>query len=317
MKFLATFLFLILTNFTFAQIVENIDTISIDDYKLESVNLPPILNEISTLEYEKQDKNVASFWGLNDSDSKPELYRFDSKTGEIINTIFITNAPNIDWEEISSDDNRIYFADFGNNLGKRKDLAIYFINKKSIDYSKSYQQLKAEKIEFYYPEQDTFQFKNMTTNWDAEAFFVYQNQLHIFTKEWSNLATTHYVVPIDTSKKQAAKKLETFPTNYAVTAAFIDADENSPTKGIYLLGYTKEALAFINWFDLPKDNNQLFFTAQVKKISLPLGFTTQLGQLEGISVLPTENKLCFSGEEFNYKGFYAKQVLHCINNFTN
>ncbi|MEG0983736.1 hypothetical protein [Algoriella sp.] len=317
MKFLATFLFLILTNFTFAQIVENIDTISIDDYKLESVNLPPILNEISTLEYEKQDKNVASFWGLNDSDSKPELYRFDAKTGEIINTIFITNAPNIDWEEISSDDNRIYFADFGNNLGKRKDLAIYFINKKSIDYSKSYQQLKTEKIEFDYPEQDTFQFKNMTTNWDAEAFFVYQNQLHIFTKEWSNLATTHYVVQIDTSKKQAAKKLETFPTNYAVTAAFIDADENSLTKGIYLLGYTKEALAFINWFDLPKDNNQLFFTAQVKKISLPLGFTTQLGQLEGISVLPTENKLCFSGEEFNYKGFYAKQVLHCINNFTN
>lgn len=317
MKYLAIFLFLILTKFSFAQIVENIDTISIDDYKMESINLPPTLNEISTLEYEKEDKNVASFWGLNDSDSKPELYRFDAKTGKIINTIFITNAPNIDWEEMSSDDNRIYFADFGNNLGKRKDLAIYFIQKSNIYYSKSYQQLKAEKIEFYYPDQETFQFKNMTTNWDAEAFFVYQNQLHIFTKEWSNMSTSHYVVPIDSSKKHAAKKLETFPTNYAVTAAYIDADVNSSTKGVYLLGYTKEALTFISWFDLPKDNNQLFFTSQVKKISLPLGFTTQLGQLEGISVLPTENKICFSGEEFNYKGFYAKQVVHCINNFTN
>ncbi len=317
MKYLAIFLFLILTKFTFAQQVQNIDTISIDKYKMESIYLPPVLNEISTLEYEKEDQSMASFWSLNDSDSKPEIYRFNAKTGEIINTIFISNAPNIDWEEISSDDHRIYFADFGNNLGKRKVLAIYFIEKTNIDYSKSYQQLKAEKIEFYYPEQETFQFKNMTTNWDAEAFFVYDNQLHIFTKEWSNLETTHYIIPIDTAKKHAAKKVETFKTNYAVTAAFINADKNSPTKGIYLLGYTKEALAFISWFDLPEDNNQLFFTSQVKKISLPLGFTTQLGQLEGISVLPTENKVCFSGEEFKYKGFYAKQVVHCINNFTN
>ena len=91
--------------------------------------------------------------------------------------------------------------------------------KKNIDYAKTNQQLKAEKIEFYYPEQQEFQFKNFTTNCDAEAFFVYDNQLHIFTKEWSNMATTHYVVPIDTTKKHAAKKLGTFKTNYAVTAA--------------------------------------------------------------------------------------------------
>lgn len=317
MKYLAIFLFFILTNHSFAQVVENIDTLSIDDYKMETLYLPPTLNEISTLEYEKQDKNVASFWGLNDSGNKPELYRFDAKTGEIINTIFITNAPNIDWEEISTDDNRIYFADFGNNMGNRKNLAIYFIDKKQVDFSKPKQELKAQKIEFYYPEQAIYQFKNLTTNWDAEAFFIYNDKIHIFTKEWSNLQTTHYVVPIDTTKKHAAQKLETFKTNYAVTAAYINTDKNNATHGIYLLGYTKDALAFINWFDLQKNNEDLFFTSEVKKISLPLGFTTQLGQLEGISVLPTENKICFSGEEFNFKGFYAKQVMHCINNFTN
>ena len=333
---------------------------------METLYLPPTLNEISALEYEKEDKNVASFWGLNDSGNKPELYRFDAKTGEIINTIFITNAPNIDWEEISTDDNRIYFADFGNNMGSRKNLAIYFIDKNQIDFSKPKQELKAQKIEFYYPEQAIYRFKNLTTNWDAEAFFIYNDKIHIFTKEWSNLQTTHYVVPIDTTKKHAAQKLEnfktnyaitaayinndkihiftkewsnlqtthyvvpidttkkhaaqkleTFKTNYAVTAAYINTDKNNATHGIYLLGYTKDALAFINWFDLPKNNEDLFFTSQVKKISLPLGFTTQLGQLEGISVLPTENKICFSGEEFNFKGFYAKQVMHCINNFTN
>ena len=69
MKILTTFLFLFLTSFISAQVVENIDTISIDDYTFESVVLPSVLNEISALEYEKEDKNVASFWGLNDSDS--------------------------------------------------------------------------------------------------------------------------------------------------------------------------------------------------------------------------------------------------------
>ena len=64
MKYLAIFLFLILTKFSFAQIVENIDTISIDDYKMESINLPPTLNEISTLEYEKEDKKCGFFLGF-------------------------------------------------------------------------------------------------------------------------------------------------------------------------------------------------------------------------------------------------------------
>ncbi|WP_333663229.1 hypothetical protein [Chishuiella changwenlii] len=310
-------LFSFLSTFSFAQVTEKIDTLSIEDFPMETYHLPDIMNEISTLEYEKSDKKTASFWGLNDSGNQPELYRFNAKNGEIINTVRISNAPNIDWEEMSTDDNRIYFADFGNNRGNRKDLTIYFIDKKQVDFSKPYQEVKAQKIEFFYPEQTNFESTNIRTNFDAEAFFVYNNQLHLFTKEWTNLETTHYVIPIDTSKKHAAKKLETFKTNYAVTAAYIDADKNSPTKGIYLLGYVKETLAFISWFDLPQDNNQLFFSSKVKKISLPLGFTTQLGQLEGISVLPTSNKVCFSGEEFDFKGFYTKQVVHCINNFTN
>lgn len=316
MKNIALFLLLGLSSISHAQAVENIDTISIDDYKMRTYYLPSKLNEISALEYEIKDKNKATFWGLNDSGNKPELYRFDANDGTIINTIFISNAPNVDWEEISTDKNRIYFADFGNNNGNRKDLSIYFIEKKSIDYSKPYQELKAKKIEFYYPEQTQFNVKGLKTNFDAEAFFVYDNLIHIFTKEWSNLATTHYTIPIDTSKKWAAKKIETFKTNYAVTAAYIDPDVHSSTQGIYLLGYTKEALSFINWFALPKDNNHLFFSSEVKKISLPLGFTTQLGQLEGISVLPTTNEICVSGEEFNFKGFYVKQVVHCFNNFT-
>lgn len=310
---LSFFLFLQLS-FAQEQIIKR-DTIFSDDINFISVELPQELNEISTLAYEDKDKSVVSFWGLNDSANKPELYRF-TQNGEIIQTITIENAPNIDWEEISLSNDKLFFADFGNNLGKRKDLAIYFIHRKDINLNTTHQTLKAEKIEFYYPEQQIFGEKNRTTNWDTEAFFIYNNQIHLLTKEWTNKTTSHYTVPIDTAKKHPAIKLETFPTNYLVTGAHINTDPNF--KGLYLIGYTLETLAILQWFDLPENNSDLIFTDSKHSITLPLGFTTQLGQLEGISLSsPLQNQICVSGEEFNFKSFYTKQTLHCFKNFTN
>lgn len=315
MKLLATPLLLLISCFCLAQ--EKIDTLAIDDLQMHTLELPAMLNEISALEYEPNIVDEITYWGLNDSRNKAELYRFRAEDGHVVQTIEITNAPNIDWEEISSDEEHLYFADFGNNLGKRKDLAIYFIPKSAIDYTREHQQLTAEKIEFYYPEQTVFGFKNLTTNWDAEAFFIHNHKIHLFTKEWGNMATTHYTIPIDPSKKHAAKKVETLTTNYAVTAAYIDRNPASATKGIYLLGYTLETLAFISWFELPPPQSDTFFDSTAKKMVLPLGFTTQLGQLEGISTTHgLKNQVCISGEEFKFKGFYAKQQMHCIDGFS-
>lgn len=317
MKFIPTLLSLVVfiqSGCAQQQIVKN-DTISIDDIEIQSKELPKELDEISALAYENKDKSVVSFWGLNDSANKSELYRFD-QNGNILQTIAITNAPNIDWEEIALSNDKLFFADFGNNLGKRKDLAIYYINRKEIDLSKENQALKAEKIEFFYPEQETFGYKNLTTNWDAEAFFIYNDKIHILTKEWSNKATTHYTIPIDTSKKHAATKLESYSTDFMVTGAHINT--NHKTKGLYLIGYTLETIAVLQWFDLPKDNTDLIFSNSEKTIILPLGFTTQLGQLEGISLSsPNQNQICISGEEFKFNGYHAKQTLHCFKNFTN
>lgn len=292
------------------------DTLAIDDFEMISTTLPKELKEISTLAYENRDKSVVSFWGLNDSGNKAEIYRF-TKDGKVLQTLTIANANNIDWEEITLDENHLYIGDFGNNLGKRKDLAIYKINRNEIDLSLTKQRLTAEKIEFFYPEQTTFGYKNLTTNWDAEAFFVYNNnKIHILTKEWSNQAITHYSIPIDSSEKHAAKKLESFPTNYMVTGAHLSV--RSKDSGLYLIGYTKETIAVLQWFELPLNSDDLIFSNSNKTIILPLGFTTRLGQLEGISLSSTvKNQICFSGEEFNYKGYQASQVLHCIKNFTN
>ncbi|MBQ0147982.1 MAG: hypothetical protein KBS93_05950 [Flavobacteriaceae bacterium] len=316
MKILTTLLFLFLfLKFNYAQDAMVKDTISVDEIEFITTELPLQLEEISALSYEDRDKSVVSFWGLNDSGNKSELYRF-TKDGNIIQTISTTNAPNIDWEEIAIDDNKLFFADFGNNLGNRKDLAIYYINRDEIDLNNEFQSLQAHKIEFFYPEQEHFGYKNLTTNWDAEAFFIYNNQIHVLTKEWTNKATTHYTIPIDSSKRHAAKRIEVYPTDFMVTGAHISTKSND--KGLYIIGYTIETLAILQWFDLPKDNSDLIFTNSAKTTILPLGFTTQLGQLEGISLSSADqNQICMSGEKFKFKGFHAKQILHCFKNFTN
>ncbi len=314
MKITTTLLSLFLgLQFSFAQDLMVKEIIDIENIEFNTVELPKELDEISALAYENQDKSVVSFWGLNDSANQPELYRFNQQ-GEILQTIRISNAPNIDWEEIAMDEERLFFADAGNNLGKRQDLAIYFIYRKDFDLTAKHQSLEAQKIEFFYPEQETFGYKNLTTNWDSEAFFIYNNQIHLLTKEWTNKATTHYVIPIDPSKKHAAKKLETYPTDFMVTGAHINTSDQ---KGLYLVGYTLETVAVMQWFDLPADQSDLIFTHSPKTMVLPLGFTTQLGQLEGISLSSShQNQICISGEEFKFKGFHAKQVLHCFKNFT-
>ena len=64
----------------------------------------------------------------NDSGILPNLYEIDSLTGLISRTIHVSNAQNVDWEDITADDNYIYIGDFGNNNGTRTDLKIYRIS---------------------------------------------------------------------------------------------------------------------------------------------------------------------------------------------
>jgi len=61
----------------------------------------------------------------NDSGNAAELYEINSVNGSITRTITISNATNIDWEDIAQDDTYIYIGDIGNNSGSRTDLKFY------------------------------------------------------------------------------------------------------------------------------------------------------------------------------------------------
>lgn len=69
------------------------------------------------------------FWVNNDSDCEPKLYAYNNK-GEIKKEVEIANAKNIDWEDLTGDQDYIYIGDFGNNFGNRKDLRVLRLKKK-------------------------------------------------------------------------------------------------------------------------------------------------------------------------------------------
>jgi hypothetical protein len=80
----------------------------------------------------------------NDSGNQANLYEIDASTGTITRTVTITNATNVDWEDIAQDASYIYIADIGNNYGNRTDLKIYKISK--VDYDDADDSAAAEII---------------------------------------------------------------------------------------------------------------------------------------------------------------------------
>jgi len=117
-------------------------------------------------------------WMLNDGGNVPILYGLD-RQGKIIEELKI-NAKNNDWEDLTSDNNgNLYIGDFGNNLSKRKNLAILKVNVKDL---KSDSLVSIERISFHYPDQLLFPPKKEQLHFDSEALLHYKDSLYIFTK---------------------------------------------------------------------------------------------------------------------------------------
>src|SRR5690606_11736134 len=134
----------------------------------------------------------------------------------------------------------------------------------------------------------------------------YKGKINLFTKEWTNLATTHYTLAVKPGT-QKAQKLETFNTNYLETGAIVDDNPISNTNGFYFIGYTPDGFAFISGFSLPQKEETSLFDEKLSKFNLPLGFTAQVGQVEGIAIKPeTPGVICYSNEDFKFKTFHAE-----------
>ena len=187
--------------------------------------LPKKLKEVSGITYSD---NAKMLYAVEDSGNKNVIYGLDNER-RLDHSIEILNATNVDWEDITKDQQgNLYIGDFGNNSNTRKDLCIYKIQKDSLTKKETF---ASYKISFAYPEQNNFPPKKKALFYDVEAFFEYKNNFYLFTKNRSNSfdgTTLLYKVPNKAGFHQA-QLIGKFKTggsyeNNAVTSAALSPD---------------------------------------------------------------------------------------------
>ena len=65
-------------------------------FRMKTVTVDPKLREISGIEFDKYKR----LWAINDSGDDPKLYMLN-KDGSIAREVTVTNAKNIDWEDMT------------------------------------------------------------------------------------------------------------------------------------------------------------------------------------------------------------------------
>lgn len=247
----------------------------------------PDLDENSGLIF--YNNNIITF---NDSGGEANLYEINASTGNITRTVTITNATNVDWEDITQDASYIYIGDIGNNNGNRTDLKIYKIAKN--DYNGSDDIAVAEIISYSYADQLDFNSNPNNTNWDAEGLISYGEQLLIFSKNWVDNRVNVYSIP-KTNGTYSALLESSYNTNGLITSAEISLNENI----IYLIGYSNSQAPFMYTIHgIPNNSLDIFSGVISEKISniVPLG--NQVEAIALFEITPNQHRLYISNEKF-------------------
>lgn len=171
-------------------------------------------------------------WNINDGGNEATIYGFGVKDTVVHQKVIIRDAVNTDWEDITQDEKHLYIGDFGNNLGDRRDLRIYILNKQDILLS-SDTVPQAGIISFAYQDQTNFTpAANLTTPWDCEAFVVIGDSVILFTKDWQSNQTSLYTLP-----SKAGNYTAKFRKKYNISGLVTAAAWSASKKELLLLGY--------------------------------------------------------------------------------
>ena len=240
---------------------------------VSEIELPSSVYETSGLE--KVENNLIT---LNDSGNQPLLY-YLNESGELIIERNFSQLQNNDWEDLTVDDEYIYIADIGNNFDTRKNLRIIKAPLDSADNS-------FEIINFYYPEQEDFSFKQ-NSKYDAEGIISVKNKLLIFTKNRAKKITEIYKLPKNPGNYKAELIGE-----INIESIVTGADYNKKLK-LLVLTSTKDFNEYyihrIKNFNISKLKN-----LKIDTFKIPIGKT----QVESIKIIDKNNFWITSEAEF-------------------
>jgi hypothetical protein len=242
-------------------------------------SISKLLNESSGLQM------VGNYlWSCNDGGGAAAIYRIDTATDALLQTVNLEDATNVDWEEISFDGTYFYVGDFGNNVnGARTDLKIYkfALNDVAEYVTNPVVTIPKEKIEVI-----SFRYSNQllpevsatnNTKYDCEAMIIDRGKIHLFSKNWINVNTTHYVINSTAAGSYIADSVETLATDFLVTGA----GKARGQQIIVFIGYFPKAPGKHFMQILSDYSGGSYFNGNKRKLNLPDALS--MGQAEGIT----------------------------------
>jgi hypothetical protein len=144
------------------------------------------INESSGLAISRHSPDL--LWTLNDSGGPATLYGIN-RQGKTVTEIEVTNAKNIDWEDLASGSNAVgqptlFIADIGDNLSARSIVQVYEVPEPVSTASTQVHKLKATRVwKLRYPDGPA----------NAETLLVHPKtgRLHLLTKTMTGEAVLH------------------------------------------------------------------------------------------------------------------------------
>jgi hypothetical protein len=182
----------------------------------KAIKINVLSKAISELSGLSQSPNKGNFLAHNDGGNKPEIFEIDSN-GNIIKTITIPTAQNIDWEDITQDHaGHIFIGDFGNNTQLRKNYSIYKYN---------FYNNTTDTIQYQYEDYPVNNEPITKKDFDCEAFFYYANKLYLFSKNRTSKQVKLYQLPSNKGS-YTAKIIDNTYLKTQITAADIQPKGN-------------------------------------------------------------------------------------------
>jgi hypothetical protein len=144
------------------------------------------LREVSGIAQSRRHPGV--FWVHNDSGNAPELFAV-KRNGALV-AGFRVAVPNIDWEDIATDDaGHLYIGEIGNNGGALPLRAIYRVDEPD-PFHPTKEPLRVTLSTFY-------TFPDKKSRFDAEGLFLLDGKAIVVAKTFDERDAELYAVPLD------------------------------------------------------------------------------------------------------------------------
>lgn len=173
-------------------------------------------------------------WSCNDHGALM-LYALDTLSADITDSLVFTGSV-YDLEEVTQDNEYLYFGDVGDNNGERNDLHILRLEKAALALGT----IVFDTFWFSYPDRTD----SNARNFDCEVFVATDTALILFTKQWISQGSCCYSIP-KTPGRWEARRLFDITTEGMVTGACYQ-----PERGrLVLCGYNMLCMPFVYLFD--------------------------------------------------------------------